>query len=1634
MAIRIPWTKHEVALLIDACIRFENTICTRTEIIKELSKKLRELALKNDIQIDDIYRNENGISIQFQLMMGLLHNEVSGLRNSSKLFTEMKNMYYNDKTQYDKILKEAQTMLESNKKNQDIFVEWLSAQVSPAQLSELYMVYEKIDKFCLQRGILKKALIETTDIKMVNKVLKTVEQNKVFRFTHKREINKIVSAVRYYYKYLKSQESIENDDLGVHQHGTPSLIEKTEIITDVANENEHRNSQTENTSLIANSQEKNDLTRTMQDEILLKKYPIAYKKILDSLRHSLEVVGEKGVTANAIYENIKHIARIDSIEEILDKASWAKKNGSRYIFSEEIIDKNEIIEENNDYISEEASSEQSRNQKVDFYNISNLAFTKPSSLSYFGETVVDLRSWTDLYVRFVRFLYEDYPENLPVGQLFHGANRIDFGNYDLSQKMIAPKQFADNLYVETNLSANNIVGKIKALLELCLVDYENVVISYEFKETSTEKTPSDYEAAKLVLEADEFESDDDLQEAYFRYKKAAELGNKDGMYNLGLYYLNGIYVEQDDKMALLWLERAAEKGHSDAANDIGVYYHNSKNLRGKHFKAIKWYKRGAELGNKYSQCNLGWHYEYGMGCEVDLSLAKKYYELSAEQGFEDAIKYLKRLNSKLNSSEASDTLSEFSKWLEETLKMSPSTIRGYVSSVKVISEKAVEWNLIPHSFYKMDNADEVKTYVEVLFKDEIFKKFNEEQHNRFTASLNRYLEFRTGNASSYSRRGVRSNKENDFYEWLLNEKKLAPSTCRTHMSGISEVSKFVNSNNLLDISIFDADEETIRVLFSNLLENNEFIKLNETIYNRGRTAIYKYLEFLGLDVPENSTTFRDYSEKEETFFEWLVSEKKLAVSTCRSHKIGINDVNKYVVENGLLSTSIFDADDDTVNSLFMKLLCNNDFLSFNETIYNRGRTAIYKYMEFLGLTVPEASTTLRDYSEKENTFFEWLVNEKKLAVSTCRSHKIGINDVNKYVVENGLLDTSIFDADNDTVNTLFVKLLTDSDFLKFNEGIYNRGRTSMYKYMEFLGLEIPEVSVYFKSYSDKEEDFYKWLLNEKKLSPSTSRHHKAGINDANKFITENHLVDSSMFDCDAEELTSLMKRLSKNEEFIALNNSCYNRLTAAMYKYLEFISGSEVESDVDEDLDLTPYEIILQEAFPRGFRLDSAIEIKKFKRHWASLNDEDIELEDKKIEQYIKYCGVVYDGRVYSPSSMLSEELEMKLFSYINSSFTQGVSALYFEALFNEFSDDFLEYCMYNAEMLKEYLAFVNKGQYHINDNFISKDANVVVDPVDEVKRCLINASVPMSYDELYEKLSHIAPQKIKQILNFNSDFISNGRSEYFHIDITVLTEDYLADISTIITDAISDKKFMGGNELIEAISSKYPYIIESNSTISELGLRNAIGYKLKTRFAFEGNIISSKNEHLSMMDVFAEFCKKRSAFTLDELKMLKQELNTTIYFDAVYENSLRVSQTNFVSKEQARFDTVSTDLAIDRFCTGDYIPLYKIDQFGSFPDAGFQWNSYLLEHYVAIYSANYKLIHCTFNETACVGGIVKKSSHIETFDDLITDALSNSYIELEKEAALQFLCDEGYLARRHYSGIGEVLIKANELRNQKGN
>ena len=293
------------------------------------------------------------------------------------------------------------------------------------------------------------------------------------------------------------------------------------------------------------------------------------------------------------------------------------------------------------------------------------------------------------------------------------------------------------------------------------------------------------------------------------------------------------------------------------------------------------------------------------------------------------------------------------------------------------------------------------------------------------------------------------------------------------------------------------------------------------------------------------------------------------------------------------------------------------------------------------------------------------------------------------------------------------------------------------------------------------------------------------------------------------------------------------------------------------------------------------------------------------------------------------------------------------------------------------------------------------------------------------------------QILGSYSEFVHNGRSNgkgyYFHVCILHLTDEDLENISILISDAIREKTFVSGNELMEMIKARHPYILESNPLISMMGMRDALKYHLCRKFSFRGNIISAPNSAISMADVFGEYARSHAFFTMQELINLTVEMNSTVYFDAVYDNSLRISQEQFVSKEYAQFRVADTDRAIARFCPGPFIPIGKIREFGTFPDAGHPWTSYLLEHFVYQYSKEFKLLHAGFNRKTCVGAIVRREAGIESFNDLLSLALAESTAPIKRDKALSFFVEQGYLARRNYSDIESVLLQATVYRNKKG-
>jgi len=66
----------------------------------------------------------------------------------------------------------------------------------------------------------------------------------------------------------------------------------------------------------------------------------------------------------------------------------------------------------------------------------------------------------------------------------------------------------------------------------------------------------------------------DYQQSENWYNKAAEQGNADAQYNLGLMYYSGQGVTQDYKQAANWFIKAAGQGYADAQYNLGLMYYS----------------------------------------------------------------------------------------------------------------------------------------------------------------------------------------------------------------------------------------------------------------------------------------------------------------------------------------------------------------------------------------------------------------------------------------------------------------------------------------------------------------------------------------------------------------------------------------------------------------------------------------------------------------------------------------------------------------------------------------------------------------------------------------------------------------------------------------------------------------------------------------------------------------------------------------------------------------------------------------------------------------------------------------------------------------------------------------------------
>ena len=221
MVKQIPFTKYEAALLLDAYLKVLSGDLSRMDSVKNCSQLLRAMAVNSGIEIDDIYRNVNGISFQMASMESAYQGKTI-MKPATQLFTEIVQLLRENNKEYHDLLNKAKDMARVKHDNEAVFIAWLSKNVSATQLSELHLALSEIEQQAKKLKLIKGMLYDNLDFPTVKKVELSIEQSEIFKFMHKRQWSHILSALAYLLQYVRQKSKDGDKEAVIAQPAHPA--------------------------------------------------------------------------------------------------------------------------------------------------------------------------------------------------------------------------------------------------------------------------------------------------------------------------------------------------------------------------------------------------------------------------------------------------------------------------------------------------------------------------------------------------------------------------------------------------------------------------------------------------------------------------------------------------------------------------------------------------------------------------------------------------------------------------------------------------------------------------------------------------------------------------------------------------------------------------------------------------------------------------------------------------------------------------------------------------------------------------------------------------------------------------------------------------------------------------------------------------------------------------------------------------------------------------------------------------------------------------------------------------------------------------------------------------------------------
>ncbi len=185
---------------------------------------------------------------------------------------------------------------------------------------------------------------------------------------------------------------------------------------------------------------------------------------------------------------------------------------------------------------------------------------------------------------------------------------------------------------------------------------------------------------------------------------------------------------------------------------------------------------------------------------------------------------------------------------------------------------------------------------------------------------------------------------------------------------------------------------------------------------------------------------------------------------------------------------------------------------------------------------------------------------------------------------------------------------------------------------EVKSLQISSKAQERSYHREDKENFYQWMLNHEKMAEATCRGYVSSVKSAEKYASEHGIDFIHLYGVELSVAKESADKLFSDAGFVKFNEVQHNRLRAAITKLLLFLgdddwSPSTGRVQVKRENEYSPeklrlYADVLKEYFPKGYRLDSNLEMKKFRGYFEEANGESLEEETDIIKKIFKSAAL----------------------------------------------------------------------------------------------------------------------------------------------------------------------------------------------------------------------------------------------------------------------------------------------------------------------------------------------------------------------------------------------------------------------------